>query len=102
MTESITFSVDGPRHFYVMMNQQVSHPELKSCEDMKALGSCLSAGAKCCGGQKTIEKECENIYNRMVTELRSDEEKLIKIKSSMNCDEICFMLEGNIIYQSNE
>ena len=46
--------------------------------------------------------KCENIYKNLVLELKEDKEKLKKIKSSMNCDEVCFMLGDNIIYQTDE
>ena len=99
MTKLITFSIDGPSHFYTMINQQISYPELKSGEDLETLGTCLSSASRCCGSQKGTTKECENIYNNIVNNLRDDEEKLTKIKSSMSCDKVRFMLNGNTIYE---
>tara|TARA_Y100000004_G_scaffold197368_1_gene271531 strand:+ start:5063 stop:5320 length:258 start_codon:yes stop_codon:yes gene_type:complete len=84
------------------MNQQVTYPELKTGKEMEALTKCLLVSGRCCGSKKATEKECENIYKNLVLELKEDKEKLKKIKSSMNCDEVCFMLGDNIIYQTDE
>ena len=99
MTKLVTFSIDGPSHFYAMINQQVSYPELKSGEDLKTLGVCLSSASRCCGSKGGTGKECENIYNNIVNDLKEDEEKLTKIKSSMSCDRVRFMLNGEAIYE---
>ncbi len=102
MSKVVTFSIDGPSHFQIMMNQQVTYPELKTGKEMEALTKCLLVSGRCCGSKKATEKECENIYKNLVLELKEDKEKLKKIKSSMNCDEVCFMLGDNIIYQTDE
>ena len=101
MSEEKTFSIDGPSHFYSMINQQVSYPELKSGEKMEQLGSCLIRGG-CCGRARTPAKECDVIYGSIISDLKKDEEKMNKIKDSMGSRNLCFILNGNVIYESNK